>query len=990
MHKNKSLTSEQFKKAIASESQGFEKMLRWLEEHLPPAFIEETDPEMKILVARNLMSLPLQDHFCLIRLKEMAIVLTIDGPDSDLKVLSKFHHQAIRYYRAFVSDEPVPGENKGLLRIAILHFKEQEITGLTEQQKQLVAELGFSPHFIQSLPEERLKMAIEVFTKAKERDDCQYALRKNEDWKKKKSPSLQIVLAWRSVPKSGFLYRLAQVIHQHGLTLKKVTATDVQPHSPNNVLVLSIGLHGQDGRAVWEVTDLDDLLREICLVKYFETEDLVQKELVAKRYLTGNEAHFIRTLVSFTHQALVHADPNLYSRDHILEAFLRHPEFTVSFCKAFEARFHPKHHHPKKYESICQELTSAIQKMDTGQALNDQRRKNILQTALVFIDCSLKTNFYCANKTAFSFRVDPSYLRKLPYDTSVKFPEVPFGVFFIRGMHFIGFNIRFRDLARGGFRTVIPERWEVYAQERNTIFQEAYNLALTQQKKNKDIPEGGAKTALLLAPFDVFSQEEKLYLAELEQDKIKDVDKHIQEYRQAHKLAYLFASQRAFIESLMTLLNNGVEIDYWKRPEYLYLGPDENMRNEMIEWISNYSESVGYRPGRSFMSSKPTAGINHKQYGVTSYGVCVYLQETLHALGIDPKKDPFTIKISGGPDGDVAGNVIHILAHRFPKTAKLLALTDVSGTIYDPEGLDWEELDHLFKEGLSIRFYPPKKLHEGAFLLDLQTKREESAYAQQTLCWVKEKGTIQETWLSGNEMNHLYRNNVHQAKTDLFVPGGGRPRTLNENNIQTFLDKEGKPTARAIVEGANLYLTPTARRTLEDLGVIVLKDSSCNKGGVITSSFEVLAGLTLSDEEFLQGKETYVKDVLRIIEIASQREAQLILQTHAKTNAYYTDISEKISERINLYKDQLLHHLEKTTWHLDDSNPLLPCLFRYCPAFLRENYPKRILQIPEIHQKAIVAVFLAARLVYLRGLEWTPSVADIIETIAQDHTILDA
>ncbi len=254
------------------------------------------------------------------------------------------------------------------------------------------------------------------------------------------------------------------------------------------------------------------------------------------------------------------------------------------------------------------------------------------------------------------------------------------------------------------------------------------------------------------------------------------------------------------------------------------------------------------------MSSKPGAGINHKQYGVTSYGVNVYLEETLKFLKIDPTKDPFTIKISGGPDGDVAGNEILNLHKFYPKTAKLIALTDVSGTVYDPKGLDLEEMVKLFHQSLPIRYFPPDKLSEGSFLLDLRTKRKETTYASSTLIWKKKGGKLIEEWLTGSEMNLLYRNNVHQIQADIFVPGGGRPRTLNELNYTSYLDSKGEPTSRGIVEGANLYLTPGARRSLESLGCLILKDSSCNKGGVITSSFEVLAGLCMTEDAFFKGK----------------------------------------------------------------------------------------------------------------------------------------
>jgi len=44
--------------------------------------------------------------------------------------------------------------------------------------------------------------------------------------------------------------------------------------------------------------------------------------------------------------------------------------------------------------------------------------------------------------------------------------------------------------------------------------------------------------------------------------------------------------------------------------------------------------------------------------------------------------------------------------------------------------------------------------------------------------------------------------------------------------------------------------------------MIIIKDSSANKGGVICSSFELLPGLILSEEEFLKEKYQIVKEIL--------------------------------------------------------------------------------------------------------------------------------
>jgi glutamate dehydrogenase len=1010
--KHPPLSPAELKKAIEVESREFEQVYLWLEKEMPSRFLDEVDPKIRTLVARSLLSFALQDHFSHIHLKQMAISCCLDGPDADLKILKNYSQYAIRYYSAFVSKVPLPKERANL-RIALLYFRDPEQEEmwapdakgkLLELAKEKNPSLGteefeillkgLTPRFLRSMNDERIKMVLEMFFKAKESDQCSCEVRRNVDWKAFDAPSMQMVIAWRSVPKAGFLYRLAKVIHAHELAIQKVVATYVDPYSTDNVLILSLGLHGLHGKAAWEEADIDDFLREIALTKFFEIDDPVGTIFVQTKMLTGNEGHLVRNFISFVHQVLVHADPNLFSLGQIVDGFCRHPELTIKLCKAFEAKFHPEKRDETLFVKLRDEVAELIEKLDTGQALNDLRRKNILRQGVQFINCTLKTNFYIPNKTSFSFRLDPIYLDNVPFERKEKFPEIPYGTFFIRGMHFIGFNIRFKDLARGGVRTVIPLTREQYVQDRNNVFTEAYNLAFTQQRKNKDIPEGGAKTTILLKPMDVFALEEEVFRNELIEDKVEPqiIEEKIARYRRDQRQAYINSSQRCFIESFMTLINcegdgtlkeTGV-IDYWKKPEYIYLGPDENISNEMIVWIAGYAVQCNYKPGRSFMSSKPGAGINHREYGVTSLGLNVYLEETLKFLGIDPKKDRFSVKISGGPDGDVAGNEILNLERYYRDTAKVIALTDISGTSYDPVGLDLKELVKLFHAGLPIRHFPAEKLSEGGFILDIRTKREESQFAQATLLRRKKGGKVVNEWLSGSEMNLLYRNNLHRCVADVFIPAGGRPRTLSEINYQTYLDGAGKPTSKAIVEGANLYLTPGARRSLEKLGCLIIKDSSCNKGGVITSSFEVLAGLSMSEEEFLKEKDEYVAEILKLIKKAALNEARLLFDTYKETGRFLTDISDSLSEKINHYKYQLLDYLIPLELSKDKNDFFVRCLIHYCPPLLRRKYLDKILSMPDIHKKAIIACHIASRLVYSRGLAWSPNLADILPTLRDD------
>lgn len=78
------------------------------------------------------------------------------------------------------------------------------------------------------------------------------------------------------------------------------------------------------------------------------------------------------------------------------------------------------------------------------------------------------------------------------------YPITPFAIFFVVGPEFRGFHVRFRDVARGGIRIIKSSNFQVYTTNVTTIFDENYNLASTQERKNKDIAEGGSKGTFLL------------------------------------------------------------------------------------------------------------------------------------------------------------------------------------------------------------------------------------------------------------------------------------------------------------------------------------------------------------------------------------------------------------------------------------------------------------------------------------------------------------
>ncbi|MBN4066616.1 NAD-glutamate dehydrogenase [Simkania negevensis] len=1003
-----------FKSVIERELCDFEIYYDWLEKAMPAAFFEEVNEEELLLIVHALMGFEPLEFFAAIKQRRKAAVLCLDTPDADVRILNKFRAAGIKNYLSYVSSIPLPNQAvDSCLRIGMIYFteavetvdkpfsKEAEIelrTLVMQRNPQLTEEEfqqrvdSMNRRFLRSLPMDRLVLAWEMFFRAQTRDHCQYEVRYNEDWKKTGMPSVQIVFAWRNTPKYNFLQRLTQVVYRHGLVMQRLNATYTDPYSPKSVLIMAIGLHGTNNKAAWDAADIADFLKELVLLKYFPGSDSIEKIFVDTGMITGNQANFLRCTVDFVHQLLVHDDPFLYSLENVEEACCRHPEITVALCRAFEAKFHPDRQDIEQYQSLQEEFLGLVCRIDTGHEINDVRRRNVLEQAMHFVQYMLKTNFYRNNKTSLSFRLDPAYLDAVPFDRPSKFPELPYAIFFIKGMHFISFHVRFKDLARGGVRTVLPERMEQMVAERIDVFQECYNLAYTQHKKNKDIPEGGAKALIFLEPYERLDTDTLILKKELEVGgaSSEEVDEKIDRFRREQQVEFIHQSQRAFVSGLLTLVNCEEDgtlkakhvVDYWKKPEYVYLGPDEKMSDTVIQWIAHFSKQYGYRPGGAFISGKPDIGINHKEYGVTSLGVDVYMHEGLKYLSIDPKKDPFTVKMTGGPNGDVAGNQIRNLYKHCPNTAKIVALRDGSGTIRDLEGLDLVELLKMSKERRSICEYPVSKLSEGSFLLNTRKKREADAYSQQTLCWRKHKGRVVEDWLSGNEMNRLLRNNVHEVPVDVFIPGGGRPRTVNDSNVHEFLTEAQAPTAKLIVEGANLYFSTWARVEIEKKGAVIVKDSSANKCGVICSSYEIICGLTLSDAEFMEHKSLLVEQILDILRKRAMDEAQLMFSTYKEEGGSMIAISDEISHKINMFTDQLLEYLGPIKLSNKKKDPLIRCFLNYCPALLADKYSDRMLkELPDIHKKAVIASYLAATLVYKRGLQWWPTIVDVLPII---------
>ncbi|MFI5343858.1 MAG: hypothetical protein ACHQUC_06520 [Chlamydiales bacterium] len=375
--------------AVKNESEKFLEYYLWLEKTMPSSFFEEVASESHLLITHSLMGFDLQDYFSLINLKSAAIVMCLDSADADLRILRHFEFYGIKNYQTYISQKPAPFAGiETPLRVATIEFmgaKETIEGSLSEKNKahlrqlvkqenplitdvefdQLLTEMG-TP-FLHALPSGRQALAMNMLYRAKTRDTCQYEVRYEKEWDEKKSASMHIVLAWRNTPKHNFLYRLAHVIHRHGLSMKRLNATYTDPTSNQSILIMAISLHGSNDQAVWDVADIPDFLREIVTIKYFNTSDEIDKHLVSPHIISGNMGNLLRAMVDFIHQALVHVDSNLYTIENTEEGLCRHPELTQQLCEAFKLKFDPHHYHFDKYHEARKKFLNDLAQLDTGQ-----------------------------------------------------------------------------------------------------------------------------------------------------------------------------------------------------------------------------------------------------------------------------------------------------------------------------------------------------------------------------------------------------------------------------------------------------------------------------------------------------------------------------------------------------------------------------------------------------------------------------------------------
>uniref|UniRef100_A0A7R9WHY9 Glutamate/phenylalanine/leucine/valine/L-tryptophan dehydrogenase C-terminal domain-containing protein n=1 Tax=Pseudictyota dubia TaxID=2749911 RepID=A0A7R9WHY9_9STRA len=215
----------------------------------------------------------------------------------------------------------------------------------------------------------------------------------------------------------------------------------------------------------------------------------------------------------------------------------------------------------------------------------------------------------------------------------------------------------------------------------------------------------------------------------------------------------------------------------------------------------------------------------------------------------------------------------------------------------------------------------------------------------------------------------------NRIEADAFVPAGGRPNTIDVHNYRQFLKPDGTPSASLIVEGANLFVTAEARQRLyEEAGVKIVRDSSANKAGVITSSYEICAAMLLSEEEFTENKDQIVGEVLAKLRELAKMEAELLFREHENYQEPLPAVSQIISNTINAATDALASALDDLVADEDRTEALLPLFRAHLPKTMADLAFHRVHdRVPPQYIKNAIASCLASKMVYKEGTKFIES-----------------
>lgn len=263
------------------------------------------------------------------------------------------------------------------------------------------------------------------------------------------------------------------------------------------------------------------------------------------------------------------------------------------------------------------------------------------------------------------------------------------------------------------------------------------------------------------------------------------------------------------------------EISIMIGPESDIPAPDVGTNPQVMAWIMDtYSMHKGYTVP-AVVTGKPVAiGGSEGRLEATGRGLCVVAHESAKLLGFN--LEGARVAIQGfGNVGSATAKLMHQAG------ARVVAISDVRGGIYNPNGLDIPNLLHCAGRDGCIQAYRDAEIITNEQLLELDC--------------------------------------------DILVPAAlhGVITARNAPHIK----------ARIIVEAANGPVTPDADAILDEMGVLVVPDILANAGGVVVSYFEWVQDLQsfFWEEEEVNAKleKAMRKSFAQVFQTADQNKVNL-------------------------------------------------------------------------------------------------------------------
>jgi len=209
-----------------------------------------------------------------------------------------------------------------------------------------------------------------------------------------------------------------------------------------------------------------------------------------------------------------------------------------------------------------------------------------------------------------------------------------------------------------------------------------------------------------------------------------------------------------------------------KEVEQYIFAPDMGTDEECMAWIKDEVDRVVGLP-------REVGGIPLDEIGATGWGLSHVVDVAQHFCQVETQGARFAVQGFGA----VGKHVTRFLTQN---GAIPIAVSDSVGTIYNPDGLDIEELEKLKAEGKSVADYADGERLDREAIIDIEC----------------------DIWIPAARPDVIHEDNVHRLKTKL------------------------------VVEGANIPITHGAEKMLYEKGILCVPDFIANAGGVICAAME--------------------------------------------------------------------------------------------------------------------------------------------------------